>query len=73
MFKGFSFALGDYTSTEKVELSRIINDGEGTVSFIINRKTTHLICKDAEYKRESMKVSNAKKFGLMIVPEAFFT
>jgi len=71
MFKGLSFALGDYTSSEKVELSRIINDGEGTVSFIIYKKTTHLICKELEYKRESMKVSNAKKFGLMIVPETF--
>jgi len=71
MFKGFSFALGDYTSSEKVELSRLITNGEGTVSFIINKKTTHLICKEIEYKRESMKVSNAKKFGLMIVSQDF--
>jgi len=42
MFKGLSFALGDYTSSEKVELSRIINDGEGTVSFIIYKKDNTL-------------------------------
>jgi len=71
MFNRFSFALGDYTSSEKVELSRIIANGEGTVSFIINKKTTHLICQEIEFKRETMKVLNAKKFGLMIVSQTF--
>ncbi|XP_065907785.1 protein mono-ADP-ribosyltransferase PARP4-like isoform X2 [Dysidea avara] len=55
----------------KTALKKKIVDNDGIVSFIVTKKTTHLVVNNAEKSAESYKGRMAQKYGIPIVSTSF--
>ncbi|XP_065907778.1 protein mono-ADP-ribosyltransferase PARP4-like isoform X3 [Dysidea avara] len=55
----------------KTALKKKIIDNDGIVSFIVTKRTTHLVVNNAEKSSESYKGRMAQKYGIPIVSTSF--
>ncbi|CAI8041057.1 Protein mono-ADP-ribosyltransferase PARP4 [Geodia barretti] len=56
---------------KKIGLKKAIIDHGGTVSFIVTKKTTHLVVNSPEKARDSYKSRMAQKWGIPVVSMSF--
>lgn len=74
VFSGCQITLDLTTSVkfkEKAKLRKSITDSGGIVSYIVTKKSTHVVCNDAEKADISYKVKMAAKYSIPVVSIAY--
>ncbi|KAL3871218.1 hypothetical protein ACJMK2_039226 [Sinanodonta woodiana] len=70
IFANCQFALDlsmNMSFSEKTNLRKAITSHGGIVSFIVTKKTTHIVCSDPEKADTSYKCKMATKYGIPII------
>ncbi len=94
MLTGQTFVLGDYNSSQKLQLTKLVQQLQGTISYSVTKKvysariffnplaltfvihfnqTSFLVTTKAEYERDTLRISTAKKYKVFIVSDEFLT
>ncbi|XP_060597096.1 uncharacterized protein LOC132751015 isoform X2 [Ruditapes philippinarum] len=70
LFEGCQIVLDLTTAVrfkEKTQMRKDITSNGGIVSFIVTKKSTHVVCNDAEKAEFSYKCKTAAKYGIPVV------
>eukprot|EP00029_Vermamoeba_vermiformis_P008738 TRINITY_DN4171_c0_g1_i1.p1 TRINITY_DN4171_c0_g1~~TRINITY_DN4171_c0_g1_i1.p1 ORF type:complete len:2196 (-),score=786.80 TRINITY_DN4171_c0_g1_i1:32-6574(-) len=71
IFGGFSFAVTDTSSRPTTEIIKLIKQYGGSASYMLNKKTTHLVTTAEQVANKSIKVKTALEYGAKVLSDKY--
>jgi ankyrin repeat protein len=71
IFDGCVFSTAGNLSRSTLDITKAVKENGGSVSYLITKKTTHLLTTDAEVANKSSKIKTAASYGAHVVKEGF--
>eukprot|EP00026_Physarum_polycephalum_P000150 Phypoly_transcript_00150.p1 GENE.Phypoly_transcript_00150~~Phypoly_transcript_00150.p1 ORF type:complete len:1663 (-),score=347.22 Phypoly_transcript_00150:165-5153(-) len=70
-FDGCVFSTAGNLSRSTLDINKAVKENGGSVSYVITKKTTHLLTTEAEVAAKSSKIKTAVSYGAKVVKESF--